>query len=62
MRFRTFGRLGWQLGEVGYGMWGMGGWSGSEFIEHLLPLLEPGDLIIDGGNSHFPDTDRKSVV
>src|SRR6185295_8780607 len=26
-----------------------------EFIEHILPFLEAGDLIIDGGNSHFPD-------
>src|ERR1035438_3168002 len=31
-----------------------------EFIETLLPLLEPGDLIIDGGNSHFPDTIRRT--
>lgn len=30
-----------------------------EFIDHLLPLLEKGDIIIDGGNSHFPDTDRR---
>ena len=31
-----------------------------EFIEHLLPLLEPGDIIIDGGNSLFEDTIRRS--
>ena len=30
-----------------------------DFIETLLPLLEPGDIIIDGGNSHFPDTERR---
>ncbi len=30
-----------------------------EFIEHLLPLLEPGDIIIDGGNSLFQDTGRR---
>ncbi len=30
-----------------------------EFIEHLLPLLEPGDIIIDGGNSLFEDTIRR---
>jgi 6-phosphogluconate dehydrogenase len=30
-----------------------------EFIEHLLPLLEPGDIIIDGGNSLFEDTARR---
>jgi len=29
------------------------------FIEQLLPLLEPGDIIIDGGNSHFADTQRR---
>ena len=31
-----------------------------DFIELLLPHLEPGDLIIDGGNSHFPDTARRA--
>ncbi len=29
------------------------------FIDQLLPLLEDGDIIIDGGNSHFPDTMRR---
>ena len=28
-------------------------------IERLIPLLDPGDIIIDGGNSHFPDTERR---
>ncbi len=27
-----------------------------EFIQHLVPLLEKGDIIIDGGNSFYPDT------
>src|SRR5512142_799772 len=31
-----------------------------EFIEHLLPLLEPGDILIDGGNSLFEDTMRRT--
>jgi len=31
-----------------------------EMIEQLLPMLEPGDIIIDGGNSHFPDTIRRT--
>src|SRR5258706_7491472 len=31
-----------------------------EFIEHLLPLLEKGDIIIDGGNSLFEDTIRRA--
>ena len=38
MRFRTFGRLGWRVGEVGYGMWGMGGWSGSDDKESIASL------------------------
>ena len=29
-------------------------------IDSLIPLLEPGDIIIDGGNSHFPDTIRRT--
>ncbi len=31
-------------------------------IKDLLPFLEPGDLIIDGGNSHFTDTDRRTKM
>ena len=31
------------------------------FIEMLIPLLEEGDIIIDGGNSHFPDTIRRAA-
>src|ERR1700686_5045982 len=29
-------------------------------IESLLPHLEPGDILIDGGNSHYPDTNRRT--
>jgi 6-phosphogluconate dehydrogenase len=29
------------------------------FIKQLEPHLEKGDIIIDGGNSHFPDTNRR---
>ena len=32
-----------------------------DFIEQLIPHLEPGDIIIDGGNTHFPDTDRRTA-
>ena len=31
-----------------------------DFIEQLLPHLDNGDIIIDGGNSHFPDTIRRT--
>ena len=30
------------------------------FIDQVLPLLDDGDIIIDGGNSHFPDTIRRT--
>jgi 6-phosphogluconate dehydrogenase len=30
------------------------------FIDQVLPYLEDGDIIIDGGNSHFPDTIRRT--
>ena len=30
-----------------------------DFIEQIIPHLEAGDVIIDGGNSHFPDTIRR---
>jgi 6-phosphogluconate dehydrogenase len=32
-----------------------------DYIEKLLAVLEPGDVIIDGGNSHFPDTIRRTA-
>jgi 6-phosphogluconate dehydrogenase len=31
-----------------------------ELIEQLIPLLSPGDVIIDGGNTHFADTERRT--
>jgi len=31
-----------------------------DFIEQILPHLEAGDILIDGGNSHFPDTTRRT--
>ena len=31
-----------------------------DFIDRLLPRLEKGDIIIDGGNSHYPDTNRRT--
>jgi aryl-alcohol dehydrogenase-like predicted oxidoreductase len=38
MRYRTFGRTGWQVSEIGYGMWGMGGWTGSDDQESMRAL------------------------
>ena len=31
-----------------------------DFIDALLPHLEKGDIVIDGGNSHFPDSNRRT--
>lgn len=33
-----------------------------DFINALLPFVEKGDIIIDGGNSHFPDTNRRTKM
>jgi aryl-alcohol dehydrogenase-like predicted oxidoreductase len=44
MRTRVFGRLGWPVSEIGYGLWGMGGWSGSDDAESLAALERSVDL------------------
>ena len=44
MHHRTFGRTGWQVSEVGYGMWGMGAWSGSDDDESMASLERAVDL------------------
>ena len=49
MRERTFGRLGWRVGEVGYGMWGMAGWTGSDDDESRASL----QLALDSGVTLF---------
>ena len=49
MRYRTFGRTGWQVSEIGYGMWGMGGWSGSDDAESLASLHRA----VEGGCTFF---------
>lgn len=33
-----------------------------QVIEQLLPIMDKGDIIIDGGNSHFPDTARRTAT
>jgi aryl-alcohol dehydrogenase-like predicted oxidoreductase len=49
MRYRNFGRLGWHVSEIGYGMWGMGEWSGSDDAESLASL----DRAVDHGCNFF---------
>ena len=38
MQYRTFGRTGWEVSEIGYGMWGMAGWTGSDDEESRQSL------------------------
>jgi aryl-alcohol dehydrogenase-like predicted oxidoreductase len=38
MRHRRFGRTDWRVSEIGYGLWGMGGWTGSNDDESLQAL------------------------
>ena len=49
MRYRTFGRLGWQVSAVGYGMWGIAGWLDSDDGESLAAL----DRAVELGANFF---------
>jgi aryl-alcohol dehydrogenase-like predicted oxidoreductase len=44
MRYRRFGRTGWYVSEIGFGMWGMAGWTGSDDKESLNSLRRAVDL------------------
>ena len=44
MKFRRLGRTAWQVSEIGYGMWGMAGWTGSQDAESLAALQRAIDL------------------
>lgn len=49
MEYRIFGRTGWKVSEIGYGMWGMGDWSGSDDRESERSL----DLAVELGCNFF---------
>jgi aryl-alcohol dehydrogenase-like predicted oxidoreductase len=49
MNHRTFGRIGWQVSELGYGMWGLAGWTGSNDDETRESL----QLAVDLGCNFF---------
>src|SRR3954464_14466735 len=49
MQYRTFGRTGCRVGDMGYGMWGMAGWSGSDDAESLASL----QVAVDSGVNFF---------
>lgn len=44
MKYRKLGRTDWPVSEIGYGMWGMAGWSGSDDRESLQSLQHAVDL------------------
>lgn len=44
MNYRKFGRTGWEVSEIGYGMWGMAGWTGSDDEESFAALQRAVDL------------------
>lgn len=49
MRYRVLGRTGFEVSEIGCGLWGMSGWSGSEDAESLASLQRA----VDGGCNFF---------
>lgn len=49
MQYRRFGRTNWKVSEVGYGMWGMGGWTESDDIQSARSL----DLAVERGVNFF---------
>ena len=49
MRYRRFSRFDWQVSEIGYGMWGMGGWTGSDDASSAQAL----DRAVDLGCNFF---------
>jgi aryl-alcohol dehydrogenase-like predicted oxidoreductase len=49
MKYRTFGRAGWQVSEVGCGMWGLAGWTGGSDAETKAAL----QLAVDLGCNFF---------
>ena len=55
MRYRTFGRTDWSVSEVGYGMWGIAGWTGSDDAESLGSLQRAIEMVrgaTRGGRTH----------
>ena len=49
MEYRRFGRTGWNVSEIGYGMWGMAGWTESDDAQSDRSL----DIAVEGGCNFF---------
>lgn len=44
MKYRKLGRTGWEISEIGYGMWGLAGWTGSDDEESFAALQKAVDM------------------
>jgi aryl-alcohol dehydrogenase-like predicted oxidoreductase len=60
MKFRRFGRTDWNVGEIGYGMWGVGGWTGSDDDESLDSIQRSIDLGCNFFDTAFAYGDGRS--
>jgi aryl-alcohol dehydrogenase-like predicted oxidoreductase len=49
MKYRKLGRTNWEISEIGYGMWGMAGWTGSDDRESMEAM----QLAVDMGCNFF---------
>ncbi|MFT6205694.1 MAG: aryl-alcohol dehydrogenase-like predicted oxidoreductase [Spirosomataceae bacterium] len=49
MKYRRFGKTDWQVSEIGYGMWGLAGWTGSDIAEVNKSL----DMAVELGDNFF---------
>jgi len=49
MEYRRFGRTDWKVSEIGYGMWGMGGWKESDDVQSAKSL----DISVEKGVNFF---------
>ena len=49
MEYRIFGKTGWELSEIGYGMWGLAGWTGNDETETNISL----DRAVERGCNFF---------
>ena len=49
MKYRKLGKTNWEVSEIGYGMWGMAGWTGSDDEESMESM----QLAVDSGCNFF---------
>jgi aryl-alcohol dehydrogenase-like predicted oxidoreductase len=60
MKYRRFGRTGWDVSEMGYGMWGMASWSNSSDDESLRSLQASVDLGVNFFDTAYAYGDGRS--